>query len=395
LIQIQLKLSGKTINNLIITGTLTAGGNAGTNNYVLKSTGTGVEWVQSSDAIAITDTTNATGAVYPLLVSETTGTLVDVDILTTKFSIDGPTGDVTLGSATIGSSSAGALKVAGGVKAGNLHITGDGVSALSETVATYSTGNVSDSTGAFAVQFAVTGVNAFGETIGTSTSYRYYPWSTNPTSHTATVTWSAVTGATSYKVYRRTYGSSIWYLVETIPAANTRTHSSTFSIARTATNPGNAYRTSGGGFFGGTLFYYYLSTALSPVNGASSGTSSTPKTTNTTAAANPVEVVGIIGAAALKLSGTSPLLNSSGTALEFVPKYSPSIYTGDGTTGSYSLVTSSLSEIDLFVTVGGVPQTPGISYSYYVSGSTIIFTEAPNPDDRIVIRYNVFKVRGS
>ena len=46
-------LSGKTINNLTITGTLTAGGSAGVNNYVLKSTGTGIQWVQSSDAIAI------------------------------------------------------------------------------------------------------------------------------------------------------------------------------------------------------------------------------------------------------------------------------------------------------------------------------------------------------
>jgi hypothetical protein len=53
-----------------------------------------------------------------------------------------------------------------------------------------------------------------------------------------------------------------------------------------------------------------------------------------------------------------------------------------------------MAEDEIFVTVGGVPQTPVSSYSYYTSGSTLIFTEAPNPDDRIVIRYNVFKVRG-
>jgi hypothetical protein len=384
-------LSGKTINNLILTGTLTADGSAGTNNYVLKSTGTGVQWVQSSDAIAITDTTNATGTVYPLLVSETTGTLVDVDILTTKFSIDGPTGDITLGSTTPATSSAGALKVAGGIRGGNLHITGSSaVTALSETSITYATGSSSVSTGAFSVSFAVTAVNAYGETIGTATSSRYYSAGASPTSHTATITWSAVTGATSYKVYRKTSFSTSWFLVETVPSANTRTHSSTFTTARTTSlATANA---SGGAYAQIFTYYYYLSVALSPVNGTSSGTASTPRTLNTTAVF-PLDVVGTINATSLRLSAATPLLNSSGSALEFTPKYNRTIYTGDGTTTNYSL-SAAMAEDEIFVTVGGVPQTPGSSYSYYTSGSTLIFTEAPNPDDRIVIRYNVYKVRG-
>lgn len=383
-------LSGKTINNLILTGSLTAGGSTGVNNYVLKSTGTGVQWVQSSDAIAITDSTNATGTVYPLLVSETTGTLVDVDILTTRFAIDGPSGDLSLGSITAAEGSNGALKVVGGIRAGNILVTGSGtnISPISETTLTYTTGNASDSTGAFSVQFAVTAVNTRGETIGTSSATRYYAWTSNPTAQTATVTWSAVSGATSYKVYRRVYNNSTWVLVETVPAANTRTHSSTFSISRSSSFIAGYYRFTSG-------FYYYLSTALNPVNGASSGTGATPRTTNTTGITNVLEVSGSIGSTSLRLSGSSPLLNSSGTALEFVPKYSPSIYTGDGTTTTYALAASGISDFELFVTVGGVPQTPGSSYAYYVSGSSIVFTEAPNPSDRIVIRYNVFKVKGS
>jgi hypothetical protein len=41
-------INSATANNLILTGTLTAGGGVGTNNQVLKSTGTGVTWVDHS-----------------------------------------------------------------------------------------------------------------------------------------------------------------------------------------------------------------------------------------------------------------------------------------------------------------------------------------------------------
>ena len=387
-------LSGKTIDNLTLTGTLTAGGSVGTNGYVLKSTGTGIAWVQSSDAILITDTTNATGTVYPLMVNEITGTLVDVDILTTKFSINGPTGDVSLGSTTSASATTGALKVTGGVRSGNLHITGSSaVATLSETSLSYNTGNTFNSTGAYSVSFAVTALNAFGETIGTASSVRYYYAPTSgTTSHTATVTWSAVSGATSYKVYRKTLTNTTWFLVETVPAANNRTHSTTFTNARTTnfstanTSAGGLYATSGG-------TYYYLSTAVSPVSGTSSGTASTPKTSNTTVIF-PVEVVGTISATSLRLSAATPLLNSSGTALEFVPKYDVTVFTGDGTNQIFTLGYSPL-EYEIFVTVAGVPQTPGSSYAYYTTQNFIVFTEAPNPDDRIVVRSLIMKVRGS
>ena len=380
-------LSGKTLDAVTLTGTLTAGGSAGTNGYVLKSTGTGVQWVQSSDAIAITDTTNATGTVYPLMVNETTGTLVDVDILTTKFSINGPTGDVSLGSTTPATDSIGALKVTGGIKAGNLYVAAP-AAALSETTVTHSTGSASSAAGSLQVWYAVTATNLIGENIGTSWISRYYPWSTNPTAHTATVTWTAVTGAVTYKVYRKSSLSSSWFLVETVASSATRTHSTTFSISRQSSNPGaTAYALSGGQ-------YYYLSTAFSPVNGTSSGTGSSPRSTNTTALTNSIDSAGSIGALAIRLSGSNPLLNSSGTALEFVPKYTAVVHTGDGITTGFALGYSPL-EHEIFVTVAGVPQTPGSSYAYYTSGSAIYFTEAPNPADRIVIRSLIMKVRGS
>lgn len=37
-------INGATANNLTLTGTLTAGGSAGVNGYILTSTGTGVQW---------------------------------------------------------------------------------------------------------------------------------------------------------------------------------------------------------------------------------------------------------------------------------------------------------------------------------------------------------------
>ena len=388
-------LSAKTLDNVTLTGTLTAGGGVGSNGYVLKSTGTGVAWVQSSDAILITDTTNAVGTVYPLLVSETTGTLVDVDILTTKFSINGPTGDITVGSTTLADSSNGAIKVTGGIKATNIYVPSSALGGLSEVGSvSYTTGNsLATGTAPFAVTFVVTATNSRGETIGTSAGTRYYPWTSGATAHTATVTWGAVAGAVSYKVYRRTSLASTWYLAETVPAANTRTHSTTFSISR-ATSSGSApgYYTSAGFL---PTYYYYLSTALSPVNGASSGAATSPRSSNNTAVPYAVEIGGTISATSLRLTNSTPLVDSNGAGLEFVPKYSPTVYTGDGTTTTYGLTTSGLNDYDLFVTVGGVPQTPGSSYSYYISGSNIVFTEAPNPADRIVIRYNLYKVRGS
>jgi hypothetical protein len=390
-------LSGKTINNLTITGTLTAGGSAGTDGYVLKSTGTGVQWIQSSDAIAITDTTNATGTVYPLMVNEVTGTLVDVDILTTKFSINGPSGDVTLGSTTPANSSIGALKVTGGVKAGNLYVAAP-AAALSDPTVTHSTGSAGYNQTGLYLEYAVTAVNLLGETIGNNTIGRYYAWSSNPTAHTSTITWSAVSGATSYKVYRRStqLNSAIWYLVETVASTATRTHTSTFSVSR-ATSPSGITPYAAYQYAYNSYYYFYISTALSPVNGTSSGSSySGPRNSfgNTTALTNSIESAGSIGATALRLSNSSPLLNANGSALEFVPKYDVVVLTGDGTTTIFSIGYTA-AEYEIFVTVAGVPQTPGGSYAYQTNVGYIYFTEAPNPGDRIVIRSLIMKVRGS
>jgi hypothetical protein len=40
--------TGPTISNLTVTGTLTAGGSAGTNGYVLTSTGSGTQWAAAA-----------------------------------------------------------------------------------------------------------------------------------------------------------------------------------------------------------------------------------------------------------------------------------------------------------------------------------------------------------
>jgi hypothetical protein len=78
---------------------------------------------------------------------------------------------------------------------------------------------------------------------------------------------------------------------------------------------------------------------------------------------------------------------------DFVPKYNVQVETGDGTTDVFTLNNSVTSEQELLITVGGVPQTPGANFSYEASGTTLTFHEAPNPDDRIVIRYLIYRVR--
>jgi hypothetical protein len=83
----------------------------------------------------------------------------------------------------------------------------------------------------------------------------------------------------------------------------------------------------------------------------------------------------------------------TGNELLFSPKYNVQVETGDGTTAVFTLNNSVTNEQELLITVGGVPQTPGANFSYEASGTTLTFHEAPNPDDRIVIRYLIYKVR--
>jgi hypothetical protein len=78
---------------------------------------------------------------------------------------------------------------------------------------------------------------------------------------------------------------------------------------------------------------------------------------------------------------------------EFVPKYPVQVETGDGTTETFNLINQVDDEQQLLVTVAGVLQTPGSEYSYIASGNTLVFHEAPNPDDRIVIRYLIYKIK--
>ena len=77
----------------------------------------------------------------------------------------------------------------------------------------------------------------------------------------------------------------------------------------------------------------------------------------------------------------------------FIPKYNAQVFTGNGVQTIYTLTNSIDNEHQLFVTVGGVPQTPGAIYSYTASGTTLTFNEAPNVDDRIVVRYQIYRVR--
>lgn len=183
-------LSGKTLSNLVLSGTLTANGSVGTDGYLLKSTGTGVEWVASSAAITITNDTSTDDTFYPALIDSTSGTLVSVKVSNTKLSFNPSTGILS------------------------------------------------------ATKFA-----------------------------------------------------------------------------------------------------------------------------------------------------TDSLAKANGDEMLFVPKYNAQVATGDGTTTGFTLNNSVTNEQELLITVGGVPQTPGVGYSYTATGTTLTFFEAPNPGDRIVIRYLIYKVR--
>lgn len=72
--------SAPTINNLTLTGTLTAGGSAGTSGYVLQSTGTGVQWAAASGSTSSPTFTGtvtlptSTSTVAPLILP--TGTVL-------------------------------------------------------------------------------------------------------------------------------------------------------------------------------------------------------------------------------------------------------------------------------------------------------------------------------
>jgi hypothetical protein len=62
-------LTNKTLNGVVLTGAVTAGGNTGTNGYILTSTGTGVQWVSNSAATldGLTDVTITAPAAQQVL----------------------------------------------------------------------------------------------------------------------------------------------------------------------------------------------------------------------------------------------------------------------------------------------------------------------------------------
>ena len=83
-------------------------------------------------------------------------------------------------------------------------------------------------------------------------------------------------------------------------------------------------------------------------------------------------------------------VSGGGGAGDVVPKHGIEVYEGDGTTTIFTLNNSVTNENQLWIEVGGVTQTPGSSYSYTASGTTLTFNEAPNEDDRIVVRYLIY-----
>lgn len=55
-------ISGLTLNNGILTGSLTAGGSVGTSGYILQSTGTGVQWSGTLSALVLPSSGTTTTA---------------------------------------------------------------------------------------------------------------------------------------------------------------------------------------------------------------------------------------------------------------------------------------------------------------------------------------------
>ena len=83
-------------------------------------------------------------------------------------------------------------------------------------------------------------------------------------------------------------------------------------------------------------------------------------------------------------------VSGGGGAGDLIPKHNIEVYEGDGTTTVFTLNNSVTNENELWIEVGGVTQTPGASYSYTASGTTLTFNEAPNEEDRIVVRYLIY-----
>jgi hypothetical protein len=131
--------------------------------------------------------------------------------------------------------------------------------------------------------------------------------------------------------------------------------------------------------------------------------SSTPKTTYTTSAgniahANPIvldssgRVPGgeiwltaglykfVITTSANVLIGTYDNINGIGAA-----EYQVQNFTGDGTTVSFTLSSSSLGENYTFVYINGVYQNKN---TYSVNGTTLLFSEAPPYTSKIEVMFN-------
>lgn len=94
------KTSSETMSNLTLSGTLTAGGGAGTNGQVLQSTGTGVQWATVATSLAIGNSISS-GTAGRVLYENSSNQLAEDSGFT--FSATNP--DLTVGAAKIGSAS--------------------------------------------------------------------------------------------------------------------------------------------------------------------------------------------------------------------------------------------------------------------------------------------------